>query len=302
MGELDDFKRSVDLEAFAKSRGYVKDEKESGRMVSMLRHANGDKIAVKRAEDSGFWVYFSNRDSRDHGTIVDFLQWRGAGSLGDVRKILRAWAGEGKESLLPPPTFAPALLPRSRDRGAVIMAWEAAHYRAAIPYLIGRGLGPDLLTMPRFVDCCRVDKRGNVLFPHYDKGGLCGFEIKNKNFTGFAAGGTKGLWVSRCCSSDRCLVFTESAIDALSFHVLNPSDSARYMSTGGTMNAQQGGLIRAAMEKMPPGSSVLLAFDNDAGGQKLAEEVRALAPSSVEVRRALPDHGKDWNEALKAKL
>ena len=67
------------------------------------------------------------------------------------------------------------------------------------------------------------------------------------------------------------------------------------------MNHGQPELIRSAMEKLPPGSEVILAFDYDEGGEALTEEVTALAPSSVGVRRVLPPvgMGKDWNEVLK---
>ena len=77
-----------------------------------------------------------------------------------------------------------------------------------------------------------------------------------------------------------------------------------WVLTGGSLNPQQPALIRGAMEKMPPGSVVLLAFDHDAGGEKLAEEVQGFAPSGVEVRRVLPPvgTGKDWNESLKNTL
>jgi len=94
------------------------------------------------------------------------------------------------------------------------------------------------------------------------------------------------------------LVLAESAIDAVSHAILKPDPSARYMSTGGTLNPQQPALLRGAFEKMPQGSVVILAFDNDEGGEKLADEVRGLAPSSVEVRRGAPS-AKDWNQELK---
>lgn len=302
MGELDHFKRSINLSEFAAARGYALDVRESSRNSAIMRHPDGDKIIIAKSE-GGDWIYFSVRDDRDNGTIIDFLQWRGGGSLGDVRKALRSWLGSSRPSL-PPATFAPALLPIARDRAAVMMSWEHARFRVAVPYLIGRGIGPDVLELPRFAECCRVDKRGNVLFPHYDREGLCGFEVKNKDFTGFAAGGSKGLWFSQCRPSDRCLVLAESAIDAISHYVLSPDDAARFMSTGGSLNPTQPALIRRAMEKMPSGSVVLLAFDQDEGGERLAEEVKGFAPSSVEVRRSLPPvgSGKDWNDALKSTL
>jgi len=53
----------------------------------------------------------------------------------------------------------------------------------------------------------------------------------------------------------------------------------RYMSTGGELNPQQPELLRGAMEKLPKGAVVLLAFDNDEGGGRIAAEVKAIAPA-----------------------
>ena len=234
-------------------------------------------------------MYFSIRDDRDNGTIIDFLQNRGGGSLGQVRKTLRAWLGESRPAGVQLPAFAPALLPMSRDRAGVMQEWERARACTALPYLTSRGLGPDVLALPRFAGRVRVDRRNNALFPHYDKDGLCGYEIKNKDFTGFAPGGVKGLWHSAARSTDFWLVLTESAIDAYSFQVLHGGDSARYMSTGGELNPQQPALLRGAMEKMPEGSVIILGFDLDDGGAKLAQEVAAFAPAGRELRRMVPD-------------
>lgn len=300
MDELERFKNSINLTEFAASRGYALDRRESSRSSATMRHPDGDKIIISKAQ-SGDWVFFSVRDDHDNGTIIDFLQNRGSGSLGNVRKTLRSWLGSTRP-IVPVDDYIPQLLPLSHNRQAAVMAWGQARFRGATPYLVGRGLDSALLEKERFAGRFKIDKRGNVLFPHYDRDGLCGFEIKNKNFTGFSSGGIKGLWYSACHTTDKALVFGESAIDALSYHVLFPDDFTRYMSTGGAMNPQQPVLIRAAMERMPKGSVVVLAFDNDEGGEKLAEEVQALVPSGLEVIRPLPTSGKDWNETLKNKL
>ena len=300
MDELERFKNSINLTEFAASRGYSLDRRQSSRSSATMRHPDGDKIIIATSE-SGDWVYFSVRDDHDNGTIIDFLQNRGGGSLGNVRKTLRSWLGSARPKI-PVNDYIPQLLPLSHDRQAAFMAWEQAMSRGATPYLVGRGLGNDLLEKERFAGRFKIDKRGNALFPHYDRDGLCGFEIKNKNFTGFSSGGIKGLWYSTCHTTDRALVFGESAIDVLSYHVLFPDDFTRYMSTGGAMNPQQPALIRAAMEKMPNNSFIILAFDKDDGGEKLAEEIKLLVPSGLKVHRPLPSIGKDWNEALKNKL
>lgn len=300
-GELDRFKREVNLTEFAAARGYLLDRRESSRNSAVMRRPDGNKIIVARNEGNGHWIYFSVGSDTDNGTVIDFLQNRGGGGLGNARKTLRAWLGADRPAV-PASDFAADLLPISRDRATVLAAWSRARACTDHPYLKSRGLGPEVLGLPRFADRVRIDGRGAALFPHFDREGLCGFEAKNAGFTGFAPGGVKGLWSSKTTATDNRLVLAESAIDALSFHVLGGDDGSRYMSTGGALNHQQPDLLRGAMDKLPVGGVVLLAFDNDAGGNQLAAEVAALAPAGREVRRALPEVGKDWNDVLKRRL
>ncbi len=68
-------------------------------------------------------------------------------------------------------------------------AWERMQpYRPG--YLEGRGLNPR--TIARFAGCIRTDGRSNACFLHQDDNGISGYEVKNKGFTGFVGGGTKG--------------------------------------------------------------------------------------------------------------
>ena len=195
MSELNRFKKEINLSEFAAARGYALDKRESSRSCAVMRHPNGEKIIVARNEESGDWVYFVIGNYQDNGTIIDFLQNRRGGSLGEVRKTLRDWLGSPRPQSLP--VFARELLPISRDRVAVRVAWEAAKECAGLPSLTSRGLKPALFVTPRFKGCLRKDDRSNALFPHYDRDGLCGFEVKNRGFTGFAPGGIKGLWLSQ---------------------------------------------------------------------------------------------------------
>ena len=299
--ELETFKTDVLLPELAASKGYALDRRASSRNSVVMRHPDGDKIIIARYEGTTHWVYFSVRDDRDNGTVIDFLQNRGAGSLGLVRKTLRDWLGTTRpDSQLP--LFVKDLQPVSRDRASVMAAWEMAEPCTALPYLTGRGLGPEVLALPLFAGCVRMDRRNNALFPHYDKEGLCGFEVKNKGFTGFATGGVKGLWYSQAKATDGRLVLVESAIDAMSFHALQGDMFTRYMSTGGELNPQQPTLLRGAMEKLHPSAVVVLAFDNDEGGDKIAGEVEAVAPAGRKLLRVRPEGAKDWNQILKARL
>ena len=58
------------------------------------------------------------------------------------------------------------------------------------------------------------------------------------------------------------------------------------------------------MEKMPDGSVIILAFDMDDAGDKLAGEVEALTPAGHKVRRMMPEPGtgNDWNDMLRYRL
>lgn len=159
--------------------------------------------------------------------------------------------------------------------------------------------------LDRFVGRIRIDNRGNAVFPHFDQDGLCGYEIKNKGFTGFASGGTKALWLSHELPADKRLVLCESAIDALSHAVLFPDNHARYTSIGGKPNPQQPELIRAAVERMPAFSEIVSAMDADAEGGKVAEVVRRAVELSgrLDLRFVIeePAGHKDWNNQLRAK-
>ena len=214
--ELDAFKTDIDLRQYAASRGYEVDKRECWRGSTVMRQA-GDKIVIKR-NINGHYVYFSVRDDADNGTIIDFVQNRQRLSLGSVRKALREWTGRPPASL---PLF-PKLVPASKDRMRVETEYRRRMLRL-IPIWSGTAASPlPCSPVTRFAGRVRIDGRGNAIFPHFDQEGLCGYEIKNRNYTGFAAGGEKGLWVSRTHPEDNRLVLAESAIDALSHAALFP--------------------------------------------------------------------------------
>ena len=140
----------------------------------------------------------------------------------------------------------------------------------AHPYLLIERLIPaSVLADLRFAGRIRIDVRGNAVFPHIDRDGVCGYEIKNRNFTGFAPGGEKGLWCSRTEDDDLDIVICETAIDALSHFAIRHPPRTRYISTGGTLNATQPDLILAAIRKMPDEGKIINAVDNDDGGDRL---------------------------------
>jgi hypothetical protein len=301
--ELENFKTAIDLRAYAASQGYHLDRKKSWRGNAVMRHpVSDDKVVIMRGMD-GHYVYFSVRDDRDNGTIIDFVQFRQGLSLGAVRKELRPWIGQPP---VPVPVFE-VLHKVEKNRMKVGMEWEKM--REAVdghPYLEReRALPRSLLTSERFAGCIRIDGYGNAVFPHFDAEGLSGYEMRNVRFQGFASGGAKALWFSHEIPDDTRLVFCESAIDALSHATLFPAAYTRYASIGGKPNPEQPELIRSASARMPHGADVVAAMDADADGRKLAEVVRQAVAltgrSDLHFVMQEPEGAKDWNDLLRAK-
>jgi hypothetical protein len=259
-----------------------------------MRNLDGDKIIVARGLD-GHWVYFSVRDDLDNGSIIDFVQKRERCSLGHVRKALREWRGGN----VPSHNFVRNLLPTTKNRTQVIAAYGRMNIPDIHPYLEKRAVGKEILKDRRFEGRIKIDQKGNAVFPHFDKQGLCGYEIKNTRFTGFSPGGDKGLWASHSFPDDTRLVIAESAIDALSFHHLHGNEKTRYVSTAGGWSPETPSLLRYAVEKLP-GDEIVLAFDNDTQGyeyESLAKQ--CLSDTGKALIVSFPTaQGKDWNDIL----
>lgn len=298
--ELEAFKTRISLAAYAASCGYEVNRTASSRGSMVMHHPNGDKV-VLAVGNGNHWTYFSVRDDSDHGSIVDFVQRRSGGSLGDVRKILRPFLENSPAPLPSMPTLSPVGKDLAQVR-AKLETMSLANCRH--PYLEAeRRIPEDVLGHPRFHDRIRIDVYGNAVFPHFNVSGISGFEIKNRNFTGFATGGEKGLWASHTEEADTALVIAETAIDALSHFTLRRPSNARYVSTAGSLNSTQPELIRRAAGRLPAGGHVIIATDNDAGGDKLAAELRNML-SDIESPIVIIDdrpeiRGEDWNDMLK---
>jgi hypothetical protein len=298
--ELEQFKSIINLVEYAQAQGYSVIKSESSEKSKALRHSNGDKIIVATRED-GHGVYFSVREDDDKGSIIDFAQRRKNLNLGQARKELRPWIGKGPEPERP---AAPEPKPgrSSKDRQGVICAYAMAQACTRHPYLESRGLAPEILADPRFAGMIRVDPRGNAIFPHFDREGVSGYEIKNDGFTGFAKDGNKALWFSNGINRASRLVIAESAIDALSHaQLFYPDPDAGYISIGGAMSELQRELLRSMIAKASArGAEIVIATDADEVGDKYEALIRSMCPPGAVVRREVPEYGKDWNEQLQA--
>lgn len=298
--ELERFKSQINLAEYAEAYGYEIDRRESSRASTVMRRGD-DKIIVATAED-GHGIYFSVRDDRDSGSIVDFVQKRQGLNLGQVRKELRPWIGDQAQQRRRQVERPRKPEPSSADRQQVLAVWMRMQPGNGRHLYLERErkLKAETLADPRFVGMVRTDARGNAAFPHYDRQGLAGFELKNHEFTGFSKNGTKAVWYSANLATAPRVVLVESAIDAMSHAQLSGDRTAAYVSTGGSMSDHQRELVRSVLAKATErGAEIVIATDADEPGRKLATEVQGLAPRGAKLYRQEPDQGKDWNDQLR---
>jgi hypothetical protein len=288
--ELERFK-ALNLGELAVSYGYSFDRRESSRSSLVMRHADGDKIIIATGED-GHAVFFSVHAAVS-GSVIDFVMHRHGCNLGHARKTLRAYAPSSFPTAHVSHIHKPRPIPH--DRAALAVQWHRfAPCRPA--YLESRGLTP--ATIAAFADRLRTDGRGNTAFRHDDRDGLTGWEIKNRDFTGFAAGGRKSLFGCRAgmtrADDPSRLIVAESAIDAMSYYQHDPKP-ALALSFGGELSPEQAGLLRDILTKYPA-AEIVTATDNDDQGDRYAALIEATRPDAT---RARSPTGKDWNDAIK---
>lgn len=291
--ELNRFASEINLVDYACHSGYEVVQGKSSRGSQTLRRE--DKIVVSRNE-RGHYVYFSIDNPADNGTIIHFVQRRTGKNLGHVRKELRPWLD---------PSSCPAVpnrdLKSSKKLGgqAIYQAWEKLESLDR-RYLAWRGISDQVIEMAKA--SLRSDQRGCVCMLHVDEqGGHCGWEMKGRDYTGFSAGGQKGLFILRPDPTELVgrIVVTESAIDSMSYLQLAGEEVDMIVSIGGAMSPSQTAHLESLIDRHAPGNpffEVVAATDNDDQGEKYAEEVRSL---HNRVRRAKPPVGKDWNDLLR---
>jgi hypothetical protein len=298
--ELEQFKVDINLAEFACNRfGYTVDAKQSSPNSIVLRKGDDEKLIVARDLD-GHYVYFApiTPFATDYGSIIDFIQVRMRVNLGQVRVLLREYQGTNYPHLKNTSLVA-KIQPVTKSTLSILKDYESFNQLSYSTYLDSRGLKKELYTSRRFAGKIRVDGKDNLIFPHFDKQGICGFELKNNNFIGFSRGSKKAIWSSNRYSNDKRLVITEAVIDALSYHALFGNVHTRYASTSGAFSDTTKEMIVVAAEALPVrNGAVILAYDNDVvGDQNRRATHQILAQSGVKVIDHIP-RNKDFNEDL----
>lgn len=303
--ELARFKTGIDLRQFAETCGYILDKAKSSLAanppVYVIRNA-GDKLIVTRGRAG--WIYRNERNHADQGDIIQFVRNREGLGLGEARKRLRAYTGNSSFHPAHANPDKSAYVPvcpadSEPDRAKVRAVWNAARWEPGHSYLMSRHVPPAVLSDPRFFDTYRISNRGNVLFPHSDRGGLCGYEWRGPGVKRFGSNCKKGLWLSANIKTALRIVICEAPIDALSFQALHGNDAADqawplgYAAFGGGLGRRQIDLLSGLCTKAADrGAAAIIGTDSDPAGDQYAELLQAISPVTLE--RMVPV-GKDWN-------
>lgn len=290
--------RKLPLVAIARRFGYELHQasRPTDASVKMV-DSGGDTIVIKQ-DRAGGDRWFSVTDAGRNGGVVEFVQSKIGGSLGNVRQAMRADIGDA--GFVTVPATARPMTNPDADHVAARRAWMTAKPIQRSAYLESRGLSRETIAV--YSATIRQDARGNLLFGHTDQAGnITGFEVKNREYAGFAKGGVKNLAVFGDSATAARVVITESGIDALSKAQLEGrrQDSA-YVSLGGAPGRRT---LERLMTIAPRAAEIVIATDNDLAGEQMAHTLRTALGGRrgvVVVRGAPPVEGEDWNGTLRA--
>lgn len=293
--ELTTFKEQVSISTYASTVGYQYDRLKSSKRATILRRETDNAKALVWISSDGYEV-FSDLRNGGGGSIIDFVISENKCSLGRARVHLRQFLGESIRPYVSSPFCPKQGLQGATDvdRSAILAAWDAATATREVSYLQSRGLNGSL-NDPRFIDTYRLTKHGHVLLSHYDDTGLCGFDIRGGELKRFSTGGTKALWRSNNINIASTIVICEGAIDCLSHSELYGGDYG-YVATSGTISANQKALLAKRFKEWHSRHChIIVATDNDAGGEDLFNQLQSLSSMSLDRLRPV---GKDFNDDL----
>lgn len=265
------YKREIDLVRFAiETYGFQVNKKKSSKRQIVL-HSAQDKIIISRNPEGQYW-YFNPANSKDKGTIIDFVLHRNQNNQEETWEVLEQYIKQTEK------------YPDSIE----IPAQPQTHTFSYSPlsdsyYLEKRSISIRTIFSPEFnqrifnhIHTIGAKQFVNTAFPLYLNKKIVGLELKNTHYHGYAPGSMKslGLWVSNFehLKPDHSVkwVITESGVDCLSFHQLFPPDNTEkrvYISTGGVITKGQLDEIQHLVSKFSD-SSIILANDKDLAGAK----------------------------------
>lgn len=314
-------KREIPLADFAVAKlGWTMVKEKSTKRDLVLNHPNHGRIIVPTRPKSfnGHWVY-SLPNQKGGGTLIDLLRqekwdWKAIKNLAHghittpIAELTPKAASHSVAQHIENPEQQEAL---ARKRLEEVKTRQTT----GETYLEKRGISKATYqTFPQL-------KTNNyqAVFGLYtgfdDQARLCStinyyFDREGESRKYFQKDLPRGLAKLSSTIEATHIVVTESPIDALSHRQMqynavaiedrNQLDKTMYLATCGNLSVE----INRSLEKVfdqakAKNQEVILAFDNDVSGKKMAMELEGLLQEKqCRYRVELPEIGKDWNESL----
>lgn len=304
--ELQNFKK-IHLPNFCQNLGYEIDkEKSSQKNICMKK--NGDKIILKENEN-GDWIFFSIRDEKDNGTIIDFLQKRLEPNLGKIRKMLREFSGSNFSQN----EFAQKKeVSKISTRPAIEkIKWVWGQIQS--DFFVEKYRGIDFEILNSVIEENKIKFKDDEIYvklfeKNKEKISFCGITKTNikDNKKRLIGGSKKGVAVFGDLQTAQNILLVESWIDGLSFLILNPETQKNtlILSVEGSFDIEILSEILISIFQKYHQKKLLIGFDNDEAGEKMFKNVKDIQEAffgEIETKRLKPTT-KDFNDDLKESL
>ena len=274
--------RPAALEPLARRLGYRIDPRNRRRW-----RREGSVLAIKGSR------FFDHLQGRGGGGAIDLVLHVRGGSFRDAVRFLER--GGPALSALPPPQPSPIpvlrLPPARPEHWPLVRGWLTRTRR----------LAPPLLESCRRHRILYADNRRNAVFLCRDsRGRPTGAELRGalpgsrrNRFRGLAPGSRKArgaFWLPAGPFRPQALLLVESALDALSAHLLLPlHPHCLIVSTAGVSPVLPHWLL--PFRRLP----LLCGYDADPAGDRAAAALQRQLPHLLRLR---PHPRKDWNDLL----
>lgn len=260
--------------------------------------------SFKMSQKNGVWLwYWYSRDVGGRSAVDYLIKVKGYPFVEAVKEVNRVMKG-----------MSPSFFIEDNEEKEFKLPPKSSNSDCIIDYLCSRGI--DRKLVENLIDANMIfqnRKHQSVVFVGFDDNGKPAHASYRSTGEGATAKGdytaSNKEYAFRLEKdyTDTVRVF-ESAIDLLSFITIckirgKDCNNESLISTAGISASRNDEIklplaLRRYLEKHPETEKVLIHFDNDAAGQKCAEQIRQKLSNDFRVRTIMPKQGKDFNEYL----
>ena len=263
---LERLEKQINLPAWVVAQGFHLSVVQKDPTKLAFADRQGDTLLLTKDLSAGRWLYQTDREPIERGTVVDLMVRRDASSLDECVDRMAACVDLSKQTR------------------------EAAKYREAS--------AEDTLrrAVERHVAAQSVERDAEK--------GLEGLGLERGAFDRWRFGRASlvlkdpdGLAHSKCRERDRAIVIVERPIDAIAYERTHGKQHAMYIYVGDNPSDQTKRNLAHIIADAPGNLTVVAALAKDRRGAALAEEIAEMAGRRP-VERRPPEFGNRWADQM----